>query len=191
MYSNSPFSELIKNKKELVFVHTPKCGGTYVNQILSHLNIKNIGHKQAIPNDKYIYFTVIRNPVERFESLLNYRLGEDKPRNDWPKKLSYVHNDKTIKLDEIISKMTNEEILGFTPYKTINYWVKNVDIIITLDNLEKLLEYFGYTYDKNLFQPINVSNKIRGKLNQESKNRIKNLFIDDYELYNKVINSSF
>jgi hypothetical protein len=191
MYSICPFFELRETKKELIFIHTPKCGGSYVSSILSHLKIKNDGHKQAILDDKYIYFTVIRNPVERFESLLNYRLDELKPRDDWPKYLSYVYSDKTVKLDEIISKMTDKEILGFSPYKTLNHYAKNVDIIITLDNLPKLLEYFGYTYDVNLFKPINVSNKKRGKINQENKDRIKNLFADDFELYNKVINSSF
>ena len=75
MYSTSSFSDLIKNKdkKELVFIHTPKCAGSYISNILSYLKIKNLGHHQAVLNKKYIYFTVIRNPVERFESLLNYR----------------------------------------------------------------------------------------------------------------------
>ena len=114
MYSTHPIQELITNKKkELVFIHTPKCAGSYVSTILSHLKIKNNAHKQATPNDKYIYFTVIRDPVERFESLLNYRLGEKKPRRDWPKKLSYVYKDKNINLNEIVSKMTDNEILGF------------------------------------------------------------------------------
>lgn len=193
MYSTSPFSELIKNKtnKELVFVHTPKCAGTYISSILSHLKIKNNGHNQATPNNNYIYFTVIRNPVERFESLLNYRLDEKKPRDDWPKHLSYVYNNKSVTLNEIVSKMTNNDILKFSPYKTINYWAKNIDIIITLDNLPKMLEYFGYTYDANLFKSINVSNKVRGKLNQQNKNRIKYLFYNDVKLYNTVINSMF
>jgi hypothetical protein len=87
--------------------------------------------------------------------------------------------------------MTDEEILGFSPYKTINYWIKNVDIIITLDNLSKLLEYFGYTYDVNFFKPVNVSNKIRGKINQHNKDRLQNIFNDDVKIYNMVINSSF
>ena len=84
MYSVRPFSELMqdKNKRELIFVHTPKCGGSYVSTILSQLKIKNIGHSQAISNEKSIYFTVIRNPLERFESLLNYRLGKTLPRDD-------------------------------------------------------------------------------------------------------------
>lgn len=191
MYSTYPIEELIKNKKELVFIHTPKCAGSYVSTILLHLKIKNNGHEEAIPNDKYIYFTVIRNPIERFESLLNYRLNEKNPRNDLPKHLSYVYNDKNVTLDEIISKMTDEEILGFSPYKTINYWTKNVDIIITLDNLSKMLKYFGYEYDINSFDMVNVSKKIRGKLNQQNKDRIKEIFKDDVEIYNKVINSKF
>jgi hypothetical protein len=192
MYSIHPLKELASKKnKYLVFIHTPKCGGSYVSNILSQLKITNKGHTQAILNDNCIYFTVIRNPVERFESLLNYRLDEKTPRNDWPKHLSYVYDDINITLDEIVSKMTDEEILGFSPYKTINYWIKNVDIIITLDNLPKMLEYFGYTYDVNLFEKVNVSNKIRGKINQQNKDRLQNIFNDDVNIYNMVINSSF
>lgn len=159
MYSDRPLSELREMKKELVFIHTPKCGGTYVFTVLSPLKIKFDSHKQAILDDKYIYFTVIRDPIERFESLLNFRLNEVKSRDDWPNNLSYVYDDKTIKLDEIVSKMTDKEILGFTPYKTLNYYATNVDIIITLDNLPKLLEYFGYTYNVSSFKPVNVSKK--------------------------------
>jgi hypothetical protein len=193
MYSTHPLEELLtlKNDKELVFIHTPKCAGSYVSNILSHLKIKNNGHVQAIPDNKYIYFTVIRNPVERFESLLNYRLDETNPRNDWPKLLSYVHYDKSVNLNEIVSNMTDREILGFSPYKTIAYWTKDVDIIITLDNLPKMLKYFGYEYDVNYFKSVNVSNKIRGKINQHNKDRIKKLFNDDVEIYNMVINSTF
>ena len=169
MYSTSSFSDLIKNKdkkKELVFIHTPKCAGSYIGNILSYLKIKNLVHHQAVPNKKYIYFTVIRNPVERFESLLNYRLDEKNPRNDWPKHLSYVYYDKNVNLDEIVSKMTDKDILGFSPYKTIDYWTKNVNIIVTLNNLPKMLKYFGYEYDDNSFKSVNVSNKTRGTISQ-------------------------
>ena len=189
MYSNRSVEELITNKKKLVFIHTPKCAGSYISTILSHLKIKNNGHKQATPDSKYIYFTCIRNPVERFESLLNYRLNEKTPRKDWPIHLSYVYNDKNVNLDKIVSNMTDKEILGFWPYKTIDYWTKNVDIIITLDNLPKMLEYFGYKYDVNSFKSVNISNKTRGKINEQNKDRIKELFNDDIKIYNMVINS--
>ena len=85
--------------------------------------------------------------------------------------------------------MTDKEILGFWPYKTIDYWTKNVDIIITLDNLPKMLEYFGYKYDVNSFKSVNISNKTRGKINEQNKDRIKELFNDDIKIYNMVINS--
>ena len=192
MYTAHPLKELLKNKnnKELIFIHTPKCAGSYISNILSHLKIKNKGHNQAIPNEG-ITFTVIRDPIKRFESLLNYRLNEGTPRADWPKRLSYVYINKTIQLNEVFSKMTDKEILSFLPYRTLTYWTKHVDIIITLEKLPKMLEYFGYTYDINLFKPDNVSNKIRGELNQQNKNRLKRLFKDDIVLYNMVINSIF
>lgn len=192
MYSRNSFSDIMKTKdnKELVFVHTPKCAGSYIASILSHLNIKNNSHTQAVPSDKYIYFTVIRKPVERFESLLNYRLSMKKPRKDWPKHLLYAHYDKNIKLDEIVSKMSDEDIEGFSPYKTLKYWTKNVDIIITLDNLPQLLKYFGYTYDINSFAPVNVSKKIRGNIERTNKDRIKKLFNDDIKIYNMVKKST-
>lgn len=190
MYSNSNINDLLKKKEEksLIFIHTPKCGGKYVSSILSHLNIRYNGHKQAEENEE-LTFTVIRDPIERFESLLNYRLSDVNPRNDWPRHLNYVYNEKNISLNEIVSKMKDEEILGFNPYRTLKYWTTNVDIIITLENLEKLLNILGYTYDKNVFTPVNVSKKTRGKLNEESKNRIRELFNEDMIIYDKVKNS--
>ena len=192
MYSIYNLEELLINKsnKKLIFIHTPKCSGTYVSTILSHLKIENNYHKQSIKNNE-ITFTVIRNPIERFESLLNYRLSEKNHRSDWPKHLKYVYKDKNVSLNEIVSKMSNAQILGFIPYRTLNYWTKNVDIIITIEKLSKMLKYFGYTYDEELFKPVNVSNKIRGKLNEENINRIKYLYNDDVILYDKVINSEF
>jgi len=39
---------------------------------------------------KELLFTGVINPIERFESLLNYRLGEEIPRNNCPSHLKYV-----------------------------------------------------------------------------------------------------
>ncbi len=189
MYSKYTLNELMnKNNKKLIFIHTPKCGGSYVSSILSHLNISIKGHHQAKVNDG-ITFTVIRNPIDRFESLLNYRLNENEPRNDWPYNLQYAYSNKSVSLNEIVRKMTDRQILGFKPYNTLTYWTKNIDIIITLDNLPILLEYFGYTYDKNMYNAVNVSNKTRGKLNERNRNKIKYLYYNDVLLYNKVIES--
>ena len=157
-------------KQKLVFIHTPKCGGTYCNSILKGLNIQSNGHTRAIKNGN-IHFTIIRDPVQRFESLLNYRLNGKK----------YRYDDT---LNEIVSKMTDKQIMGFKPYKTLCYWSKNVDILITIDKLPELLKLFGHTY--NFYEKANVSSKTRGSFNMNTKNRIKQLFKEDVLLFNKL-----
>ena len=141
------------NNKKLIFIHTPKCGGTYASKILADLKIINKSHipvhaKNHIPaneNENGITFTIIREPVERFESLLNFRLSM-KPFDDWPKHLYYVYDDINITLNEIVDNMSDSEILGFTPYKSLVYWTTNVDIIITIDKLKEFLNFFGYFF---------------------------------------------
>ena len=83
--------------------------------------------------------------------------------------------------------MNDSEILGFYPYNTLIYWSKNIDIFITIDQLEKFLSFFGYNYDKNNYNKINVSNKIRGTFNDETRERLKKLYNDDILFFNKVI----
>jgi hypothetical protein len=184
-----------KNTLKLKFIHTPKCGGTYVSNILYDLKIINKPHlpvdrKNHIPANGYekeITFTIIRNPVDRFESLMNFRLGMD-ILEDWPEHLRYVYDDKNISLNEIISKMSDDEILGFVPYKSLVYWTKNVDIVITIEQLEEFLNFFGYFYHAAIYKKENVSIKSRGKFNNETIKRIETLFYYDILLYNKIIN---
>ena len=179
--------KLKKPNKQLTFIHTPKCGGTYVNSILHSLNIRNKGHMQASEHDG-ITFTVVRDPIKRFESLLNYRLCENKPRcHDWPTRLNYVYKDKSVSLDTIVEKMTDKEITNFSPYRSLVYWSKNVDIFITIDQLPEFLSFFGYKYDVSNFRRENVSKKERGTFNEFTINRLKLLYIDDLEFYSQVI----
>jgi hypothetical protein len=188
LFWKSVIDNKIKNKEKhnLIFIHTPKCGGSFANSILKDLHIINKGHNQAVKNEG-INCTIIRDPVERFESLLNYRLSENKARSDWPKHLQYVYNDKSISLNEIVSKMTDEEILNFKPYNNLVFWSKNIDIFITIEQLHEFLHFFGYNYDKNSYNKKNISNKIRGKLNKEMCLRISKLYNDDVVLFKNVI----
>ena len=184
-----------KNTHKLKFIHTPKCGGTYVSNILYDLKIINKKHlpvdrKNHIPangDEEEITFTIIRNPVDRFESLLNFRLGMD-ILEDWPKHLRYVYDNKNITLNEIISKMSDDEILGFVPYKSLVYWTKNVDVVITIEQLEEFINFFGYFYDAAIYKKENVSIKIRGTLNDDIKKRITDLYHCDILLYNQITN---
>ena len=182
----------IKEEKKglkLVFIHTPKCGGSYVNSILRYLRIKRNGHLQATKElqEKYITFTVIREPVERFESFLNYRLGEITPRSDWPEYLNHAFMNKSITLNEIIKLIQKKDIEQLHPYKTLEYWTENIDIIITMKDLRPLLTYFGYRYNNRRFKRCNISKRNRGSLNEESKEKVKEIFIDDLKLYNQFI----
>ena len=175
-----------KKNEQLIFIHTPKCAGTYATQILKDLEIKNKEHSLALKNEG-ITFTIIRDPVERFESLLNYRLNEKLPRNDWPTELEYVYHNKNITLNEIVSQMTDSNILGFSPYKSLTYWSQNIDILITINQLHEFLNFFGYNYSIENYEKKNVSNKLRNSFDEETKCRIKKLYNDDVILFNKII----
>jgi hypothetical protein len=180
------FIEQIKKNnpdKSLIFIHTPKCGGTYLSEILKDLNIQNKNHNLANKYDG-IHFTIIREPADRFESLLNYRLDDLTPRSDWPKSLYYVYNDNS-SLNEIVEKMSDLEIISFTPYKSLSYWSENVDIFITINEVKDFLEIFDYTYDEKKYESKNVSQKKRGKLNQKNRERICKLYENDVILFNK------
>ena len=158
--------EYIKKKKIniLNFIHTPKCGGTYTENVINNLNkinhrkINFLGHKLANKTNE-INFTIFRNPIERFESLLNYRLSNKKRlRDDWPKRLIYVYKNENISLNKIVNMMTKNEILNFRPYRTLNYWFQNIDICITINQLKDFLEFFGYKYPERLQERINNKN---------------------------------
>lgn len=88
---------------------------------------------------------------------------------------------ENLTLNEIVSKMTDEEILGFIPYNTLAYWTEGVDIIITID---ELLAFFGYTYPE--FEKENVSTKTKGTFDNPTRHRISTLFCEDIVLFNNV-----
>jgi hypothetical protein len=180
-----------KPNGKLIFTHTPKCGGTYTIQILQYFNIINKGHKLATheESENHITFTVIRHPVNRFESFMNYRLSELKPRKDWLKKLKYIYDDKTICLNQIVSKFNDQQLTMFKEYRTLEFWSKNINVFITVDQLHDFLSYFGYHYDLTKFPKQNVSKKTRGKFNEFTKQRIARIFENDIILFDNVLSS--
>ena len=173
-------------KEKLTFIHIPKCAGTYVGKILDSLNILNKLHNLASTNDTNT-FTVIRDPIKRFESLLNFRLSENSPRDDWPRHLRYVYKDNSVTLDTIVKKMSDEYTMSFNPYKSLIWWSENIDFFITIEQLPDFLSSFGYTYDINNFALEQVSAKNRGTFSESTKDRLKVIFADDIKFYNKVI----
>jgi len=101
-----------------------------------------------------------------------------------------VYQDKSIDLNIIVSKMTDENITNFKPYASLMFWSKNIDIFITIDQLHEFLCFFGYFYNIKDFEKKNVSKKLRGVFNDFTKSRISLIYIDDIDLFNKVIKQS-
>tara|TARA_Y100000593_G_scaffold45669_4_gene86845 strand:- start:533 stop:1147 length:615 start_codon:yes stop_codon:yes gene_type:complete len=171
----------------LEFVHTPKCSGRYAREYLRDLGIKNNGHHR--PNKNHtnrIFFTIIREPAARFESQLNWRLGQwggrltSKSRKDIgvPKKKW----DKSMSLNDIMEQMTDKQIVGFRPYRSLVYWSQGVDLLITVDELLPTLKLLGFDIVRK-HKPKGVSKKNRGILSVENIRRLRNIFSEDVQLF--------
>ncbi len=172
----------IKNGTKLTFIHTPKCAGTYAAKYLEYFKINNKQHNRANKRDG-ITFTIIRDPIERYESLLNYRLSRKKLGKDWPRRLKNVLNNESITLDQIVGSMKNREIKNFTPYNTLKYWTKNVHLMLTIQEFLPFLKMLGYEIDQ-IFPKENVSKKTRGKLTEKNRERLKQIYLNDYKIFN-------
>ena len=198
-----------KPNHPLMFVHIPKCGGTYCKTLFRELDILSVDkfesdlgiqgddgvgrpHQLAKKSysDNFIIFGVIRHPVDRFESLLNFTLGGGGPPkrkfiiNDYIKKMG-----KNGTINDFVDMQTDEELLSYTPYRTLKYYSQNVDIFIKIDELENFLSFFGY---KNIPKTDrkNASKRNYGYLSEKNKARIARLFKDDIAFYNKKTNTN-
>lgn len=169
--------------EKLTFIHSPKCAGIFAEGICAHFNIASIGHCRAKKKDGKT-FTIIREPAARFESLLNYRLTEKAPRQDWPHNLKHVYHDKSLSLNYIIENMSDSEITGFRPYRTLKYWSENIDLLLTIEEFIPTLKIFGFKITKK-FPKKNVSIKDRGYLSEDNRQRIRELYQEDVQLYNQ------
>ena len=184
-----------KRNRPIDFVHIPKTGGTFVKSVLKQTNIsitsrygstiKSHTPKKNIHN---INFTVIRHPVDRFESFLNFRLNEKQARSDWPKKVRNVYNknNKNTTLNDIVAKMTKTDILSFSPFRTIKYYTQDMDIFITINKVEKFLRFFGYKVNVDSFKKKNVSPKTRGTLSAKTRRRIARIYSEDMKIYKEL-----
>ncbi len=167
--------------KVLHYIHIPKCGGTYARMILRDLGIAYTCHELLPRRRRVIYFTTIREPVERFESLLNFRL-EKKPEMQFPKRLRYAISDKSVSLDEIVSGMTDSDIRSFVPFRTMRYYARNCDFCLTIDEFIPALKILGYKV-RDDYKALNMTNKERGCIGVENRKRIEYLFESDMMLY--------
>ena len=167
--------------EKLIYIHIPKCAGTFASSVCVNFDIVHFGHRRAKKKDELV-FSLIREPAARFESLLNFRLNEKTARSDWPSNLEYVYSHKSLSLNYIIENMSDSEITGFRPYRTLKYWSKNIDLLLTIEEFIPTLKIFGFKITKK-FPKKNVSIKNRGCLSEDNRQRIRELFQGDMQLY--------
>ena len=176
----------IKNKKNnnIHFIHIPKTGGSFVKSVIKNTSIsKSLKMHSKKKDNNNINFTVIRHPVDRFESYLNYR--KKKLLKKYFKNNHNNHNN--IQLNDIVAKMSDNDIINpGGAFRTITYYRKDVDIFITIDKLDKFFNFFDQNININDYNKVNVSKKTSGCLNKETRNRIKNILNKDMKLYNKL-----
>jgi len=171
---------------KLGFYHIPKTAGTYVRTILDQFDITYYYHNLPQGNEPETTFTIIRDPIDRFESFLNYILQESEPRATFPKHLHYVYQDKSITLNMLIDVLTDDEINILTNigYNKLTEWNK-VDHKITIDGLKQLLNNYGYHYKD--IDKVNVSKKERGSFSNDTKQRLKILFKEDIDYFKMLL----
>lgn len=132
------------NRNKVVYIHIPKCGGTYILNVLYNSNSFNPEHKQI---SKYntknkIVLSSIRNPISFYESYYNFLKY---PNHRLFNKMSLIaktfdHIDKFLK--DLLNKniKTNLKLLDMDKYY---FQAKNNYGLLT----NYILFYFNYNGD--------------------------------------------
>lgn len=179
------------NPHAFQFVHIPKCGGTAIKTMLnscSHGIVYNLYpfHKPASGDRRS--FAVIREPARRFESFLNYRLGEDEPRKDW--EWDGVPAWGTVAdVAELLDTVPNETMRAFSPFLTqISYLHTTTNILCSPSDVLPFLGRENITCRSDV-QRENSARKHRGALRADQHERIRGVFWEDDQLWRQFCGS--
>lgn len=179
------------------FIHITKTGGTNIKDKNKNkeLYFGDYHREDAIYyyKKKMPCFAIIRDPIERYESMFYYNtFGSDKYEKSNNIKDINLFVDKHYNNRKFIRKF--EEGTQFR--KQISWLNNNNSYIILFDkknlvkNIEKfLLDEFSIDYKYNYEEKrINVTNiNKKEQLTQSSIDKIKKLYHEDVELYEKLL----
>jgi len=136
-------------------------------------------HVKAIQDNIVV---VLRDPVTRFISLLNYRQKEKRPRKDW-RGLPF-HEPNSV----VIDAMSDEQMhYSFHPYDTMHSYVHNQKSVRFLCSL---LEMQDFVMNKMHFSgcaPFPHSNPSEGAfggIRKDQEARIRAVYRKDVQLWN-------
>ena len=82
--------------------------------------------------------------------------------------------------------MTDKQVLGFRPYRTQSHFVAHVDICFTIDEVPEAIAIMSSIEHPVTDLPYkNVSRKSRADLSAKSLERIRGIFKQDVEIWNR------
>ena len=191
------------NKKSIVFLHIPKCGGISLKKILrgsfdntSVFKCYNHRPYSEIPDSENSFiFTFVRNPWDRILSLYSFWNSQDKshPFYKWDKQqVDFIHENE-ITFDEFVRHIRDKHPIFFKkrhPNPYIGYFFTDPSTIDFIGKVESYQEDFDKLCDivgiprKNL--PVtNKSNHTRYSdyYNDETRNIVSQIYSEDIEFF--------
>jgi len=141
----------------------------------------SVMHLHCVPGSEQPTYTVIREPVERFISFVNYRLDEHAPRSDWVRKgLPWTTN-----ITEAIDAMVDEDIENFQPQLTLTAYINEATSPV-LCSIEEFASYIqqelGFSGCGEL-PSENPSSTTHGEPRPDQLARIERVLAADVELW--------
>lgn len=194
------------------FIHIPKNGGTSIKNIcIKNKNLQYNGHYTNVYNKHLLnQLVVIRNPIDRFISAINYSLQKYyyepsiryllKNNINTPEKFIRIlmnpshieHNNVLRVIKNNIHVIGNKKLKLKWTYSPQYLWINNPKFVIIMDNFNDELMYFIKKY--NLQGSVIQKNKTytsNNVISDECKNFIIKLYKKDYEIYNTYKNINY
>lgn len=187
----------IDHFRKIKFIHIPKNAGSAV---FTSLGLRPAFDTHATWFDlseyKYPSFAVVRDPVDRFLSCINFILTS---QSLWHNK-NNLHIDKPhvekMSIDEIIAELSKpyhaSKLKGICWLRQ-SYFICNkgkimVDKLIDYRNIESELNIWLTTLGRNKIdlKHVNISHKINKVCTKEQADMIYKIYDDDYILYKSV-----
>ncbi|MDA7746709.1 sulfotransferase family protein [Psychromonas sp.] len=180
----------------VVFLHIPKAAGSSIGHLIyghdrpGHFRLEE--YRKLLGDDfqKVLFFTFVREPIDRFKSAFNYLLSNPKNKSDRDFASNVISNYSDINdfIERYLDEKTIYSHIHFYPqvYFIRNEGIVDLDFIGKYENLaedvSKLCQLLG---KKGTLQCHNSRKKNVGvDISIENQEKLMNLYIEDYKELN-------